>query len=247
MESFIALFMSCVILYSSMNKKILILGIGNILWADEGFGVRCVETLNRQYQFPENVKLMDGGTQGIYLVQHVQACDYLVVFDAIDYGLKDGEMKLIEDADVPNFMGAKKMSLHQTGFQEVLSTADLLGEYPEKILLIGVQPVELEDFGGSLRPAVKAQIEPAVEVAVKYLKKLGVQFNKRTEPLPETEALSPSELALEQYEAGRPSPDTANRSGDERVLADKNMKFDPKAPVLESPLAVDVDYRGQYD
>jgi hydrogenase maturation protease len=229
------------------NKQILILGIGNVLWADEGFGVRCVESINRQYEFPEHVKLMDGGTQGIYLVQHVQACDYLVVFDAIDYGLEGGEMKLIEDDDVPNFMGAKKMSLHQTGFQEVLSTADLLDDYPEKILLIGVQPVELEDFGGSLRPAVKAQVEPAVEVAVEYLKGLGVQVTKRTKPLPEAEALSPSELALEQYEAGRPSADVACREGDDRVLANKNMTFDPKTPALDNPLAVDVDYRGQYD
>lgn len=229
------------------NKQILILGIGNVLWADEGFGVRCVESINRQYEFSNNITLMDGGTQGIYLVQHVQACDYLIVFDAIDYGLEGGQMKLIEDDDVPNFMGAKKMSLHQTGFQEVLSTADLLGDYPEKILLIGVQPVELEDFGGSLQPAVKAQVEPAVKVAIEYLKKLGVNICKRTEPLPETENLSPSELALEQYEAGRPSAKVACRHGDDRVLANDKMKFDPKDSGLKDSLAVDVDYRGQYN
>ena len=66
------------------EQQILILGIGNILWADEGFGVRCAEELNRQYTFPENVTLMDGGTQGIYLVPHVQLCDVLIIFDAID-------------------------------------------------------------------------------------------------------------------------------------------------------------------
>ncbi len=230
-----------------MNKKqVLILGIGNVLWADEGFGVRCVEELNTHYRFPENITLMDGGTQGIYLVQHVQACDILVVFDAIDYGLKGSEMKLIEDDDVPNFMGAKKMSLHQTGFQEVLSTAELLGDYPEKILLIGVQPVELEDFGGSLRPAVKAQIKPAVEIALNYLKKLGVVFAKRTEPLPAAEALSPSELALEQYEAGRPSEELACRVGDDRILTADNVEFDPKPSPIKTPLSVDVDHRGQY-
>jgi hydrogenase maturation protease len=43
---------------------------------------------------------MDGGTQGLYLIQHVQACDLLIVFDAIDYGLEPGTMKLIHDADV---------------------------------------------------------------------------------------------------------------------------------------------------
>ena len=228
------------------NKQVLLLGIGNVLWADEGFGVRCIEEINRQYIFPENVTLMDGGTQGIYLVQHVQSCDLLIVFDAIDYGLAGGEMKLMEDEDVPNFMGAKKMSLHQTGFQEVLSTSRLLGDYPEKILLIGVQPVELEDFGGSLRPEVKAQIIPAIELAVNYLKALGIQATVRTEPLPEKEALSPSELALEQYESGRPPAAEACRLGDERVLKDNAIKFDPKPSPIKQPIRVDVDHRGKY-
>lgn len=228
------------------QNQVLLLGIGNVLWADEGFGVRCIEEINRRYEFPENVKLMDGGTQGIYLVQHVQACDVLVVFDAIDYGLEGGEMKLIEDDDVPCFMGAKKMSLHQTGFQEVLSTAELLDDYPDKILLIGVQPVELEDFGGSLRPAVKAQIKPSVEIAINYLLKLGVRSVKRTQPLCEAEALSPSELALEQYESGRPSVDDACRIGDARVLVADNMRFDPKPTAIEEPISVSVDHRGEY-
>ncbi|MGV6817384.1 MAG: HyaD/HybD family hydrogenase maturation endopeptidase [Thiotrichales bacterium] len=228
------------------DKQVLILGIGNVLWADEGFGVRCVETLHRQYRFPEHVTLMDGGTQGIYLVQHVQAADILVVFDAIDYGLEGGEMKLIHDEDVPNFMGAKKMSLHQTGFQEVLATSELLGDYPEKLLLIGVQPVALEDFGGSLRPAVKAQIQPAIEEALAYLRGLGIAYHKRRAPLPEEEALSPSELALEQYEAGRPPPEVACRVGDERVLADEGIRFDPKPSPLQESISVDVDHRGKY-
>jgi hydrogenase maturation protease len=47
----------------------------------------------------------------------------LIVFDAIDYGLEPGTMKLIHDADVPKFMGAKKMSLHQTCFDFITQTA----------------------------------------------------------------------------------------------------------------------------
>ncbi len=229
----------------SADKQVLILGIGNVLWADEGFGVRCVETLNREYAFADNVTLMDGGTQGIYLVQHVQAADILVVFDAIDYGLEGGEMKLILDDDVPNFMGAKKMSLHQTGFQEVLATSELLGDYPERLLLVGVQPVELEDFGGSLRPAVKAQIRPAIEQALAWLASLGIEAAKRDTPLPEEERLTPSELALEQYEAGRPPAEVACRVGDERVLASDKVKFDPKK-LIDDAVVVDVDHRGKY-
>ena len=94
------------------EPEILILGIGNILWADEGFGVRAVEEMQRRYRFPETVRLLDGGTQGIYLVDQVRAADVLVVFDAVDYGLPPGTMKQVEGDQVPKFMGAKKMSLH---------------------------------------------------------------------------------------------------------------------------------------
>jgi hydrogenase maturation protease len=129
---------------------VLILGIGNILWADEGFGVRAVEAFHRLYDLPDDVVLLDGGTQGLYLVNYVQEADDLLVFDAIDYGLPPGTLKIVRDDEVPKFTGAKKMSLHQTGFQEVLSAADLLGGYPGRLTLIGCQPVDLEDWGGPL-------------------------------------------------------------------------------------------------
>ena len=77
------------------QARALILGIGNLLWADEGFGVRAVDELHRHYAFGENVRVMDGGTQGIYLVQHIREADILVVFDAVDYGLEPGTLKLV--------------------------------------------------------------------------------------------------------------------------------------------------------
>ncbi|MDU6141452.1 HyaD/HybD family hydrogenase maturation endopeptidase, partial [Bradyrhizobium sp.] len=140
--------------------RILVLGIGNILWADEGFGVRVVEEFHRRYAVPDNVTILDGGTQGLYLVNYVEEADGLIVFDAIDYGLAPGELKLVRDDEVPRFTGAKKMSLHQTGFQEVLSAADLLGRYPRRLALIGCQPLDLEDWGGPLTAPVRAQIGP---------------------------------------------------------------------------------------
>ncbi|PJC21384.1 MAG: HyaD/HybD family hydrogenase maturation endopeptidase, partial [Comamonadaceae bacterium CG_4_9_14_0_8_um_filter_57_21] len=127
------------------EEHIVVLGIGNVLWADEGFGVRCIEALQRDWTFAPHVELIDGGTQGLYLIQNVQSATRLLIFDAIDYGLAPGTLKLIENDEVPKFMGAKKMSLHQTGFQEVLCLAQFTGHYPAQVLLIGCQPEELED------------------------------------------------------------------------------------------------------
>ena len=228
-----------------MSDQVLVLGIGNVLWADEGFGVRAIEAFNERYQVPDSVSLMDGGTQGIYLVPHVQEADILVVFDAIDYGLAPGTLKVIRDQEVPSFMGAKKMSLHQTGFQEVLAMAEMLGKCPQKLLLVGVQPEELEDYGGSLRPSVKAQIQPALEIAVAYLQEQGIPISPRDDQS-SAESLAPVSIALHGYESERPSEEQACRLGDARVLQSAQVVFDPKA-VTDEPLSysVDLDKRRQ--
>ncbi len=201
---------------TSPNFDTLILGIGNLLWADEGFGVRCAEAFAATYELPSDMLVMDGGTQGLYLLPYVEAAHRLVVFDAIDFGLPPGTLRRLEGSDVPAFMGAKKMSLHQTGFQEVLAAAQLVGRYPDEIVLIGCQPVELEDYGGSLRDEVKAQVQPAVQLARDWLAERGIVLRPR--PVGAAARLNDQSLALEAYEAGRPSEAQACRGGDERFF-----------------------------
>lgn len=224
------------------SPQTLLLGIGNVLWADEGFGVRVIEHLQKHYRFPDNIVVMDGGTQGMYLVEHVQAADVLIVFDVVDYGLPPATMKRVENDDVPNFLGAKKMSLHQTGFQEVLATAQMLGQYPQHLLLIGVQPEELDDYGGSLRPSVKAQIQPAIDMALDYLKGFGIN----AESVDHAIDLSDPVLDIQRYEQERPSSAQACRIGDERILLSDAFELRPPQASDLPSLQIDVDYRGKY-
>ncbi len=197
------------------HPSILVLGIGNLLWADEGFGVRCAEALAERFALPPQVTVMDGGTQGLYLLPYVEEARRLLVFDAVDYGDAPGTLRIVVGDEVPRFMGAKKMSLHQTGFQEVLASAELLGRLPDELVLIGCQPVELEDFGGSLRDAVKAQIGPALDAACEWLTRWGAAPVPRTDAGPRLNAAS---LTMDAYEAGRPSERDAWRLGDARFI-----------------------------
>ncbi|MBI5321886.1 HyaD/HybD family hydrogenase maturation endopeptidase [Bradyrhizobium sp.] len=185
---------------ASSKNRILVLGIGNILWADEGFGVRAVEEFHRRYAVPDNVTILDGGTQGLYLVNFLEEADCLIVFDAIDYGLTPGQLKVVRDEEVPRFTGAKKMSLHQTGFQEVISAADLLGRCPKHLVLIGCQPLDLEDWGGPLTPPVRDQIAPAIEFACEILRQWDSPATPRTAPLPESERLLANDIDYLRYE-----------------------------------------------
>jgi hydrogenase maturation protease len=201
------------------RASIVVLGIGNVLWADEGFGVRCLEELARRYAFAPHVELIDGGTLGLYLIQHVQSAGKLLIFDAVDYGLAPGTLQLVEDREVPRFLGAKKLSLHQTGFQEVLALAELIESYPDEVLLVGCQPALLDDYGGSLTDVVRASIEQAIERAVERLAAWGAMPRPRAPEEPRTEE---SALALAAYEAGRPSAELACRIGDARFLVSRS-------------------------
>ena len=200
-----------------MQTDTLVLGIGNVLWADEGFGVRAVAALNEGWSFPEGVTLMDGGTQGLYLLPLVQSARRMLVFDAIDYGLEPGTLQVIRDDDIPSYLGIGKMSLHQSSFQEVLSLAKLSGKSPESAVLVGVQPKLLMDFGGSLTDLVRAMIPEALGIGREVLAGWGYPATPRApgEAIP----LFDSSLALDAYESGRPSADDACRLGDPRVLA----------------------------
>ncbi|MDK9698452.1 MAG: HyaD/HybD family hydrogenase maturation endopeptidase [Siculibacillus sp.] len=180
--------------------RVLVLGIGNILWADEGFGVRAVEEFHRRFRVPENVTILDGGTQGLYLVNFLQEHDRLLVFDAIDYGLEPGTMKIVRDDEVPKFTGAKKMSLHQTGFQEVLSAADLLAAYPETLALIGCQPLDLEDWGGPLTEPVRATLDRALDAALAILGEWGITVEPRDGEIGSEDRLLANDIDFAAYE-----------------------------------------------
>jgi len=183
----------------------LILGIGNVLWADEGFGIRTIETLHERFAFPDTVRVMDGGTQGIFLLPWVRNAKRLLIFDAVDFGLAPATMKVIRDDDVPRFMGAKKISMHQTGFQEVLASADLAGDLPLQMVLIGVQPELLDDYGGSLRASVKAKIDPAIERGLEVLDEWDISWQLRDDPITGEEHIGPTALDIQDYENERPS------------------------------------------
>jgi hydrogenase maturation protease len=203
---------------SGGGDTVIVLGIGNVLWADEGFGVRCVEALQERWDWPASLQLVDGGTQGLYLIQFVQAATHLLIFDAVDYGLQPGEIKVVDDDEVPAFMGAKKMSLHQTGFQEVLMLAKLTERYPGKVRLIGCQPEQIDDYGGSLSQVVRDAMAPALALGLATLKDWGVSATPRQSPLRAQERVTVDTLALAAYEAGRPSASEACRVGDARFM-----------------------------
>ena len=96
--------------------------------------------------------------------------------------------------------------------------AQLTGRYPREVLLIGCQPEELEDYGGSLRPTVRRAMEGALALGLEALRRWGARPVPRTTPLTARECITFAELELARYEDERPPEEVACRRGDARFF-----------------------------
>lgn len=81
-------------------EKILVLGVGNILYTDEGLGVRALEMARERWEFPENVTLLDGGTLGMALMDALTSCDIVFVLDAVLGGGEAGAIYRLTGDDL---------------------------------------------------------------------------------------------------------------------------------------------------
>lgn len=154
-------------------EEIVILGIGNILISDEGFGVRVVEELQHTYRFPERVQVLDGGTLGLELLRFVKGSKKMIIVDAVDGGKEPGTMYHLAGDEVSAYF-REQVSLHELGVKDILTDLELTGNKVEEVVIIGVQPASLE-VGLELTPLIKERLEPAVMAVLDQLKKWKVE------------------------------------------------------------------------
>lgn len=150
----------------------LILGIGNLLLSDEAVGVRIIERLQRDYRFPDNVELMDGGTAGMELLEYLACRDHLIVVDAVLSGNAPGTVITLHDDEVPA-MFSRKISPHQLGLSDVLSALRLTDEFPKQLTLIGIEPQSLEPHIG-LTPTITSAVPVAMDRVLAVLREQGI-------------------------------------------------------------------------
>ena len=150
---------------------VMILGIGCILFSDEGFGVRVVEELQRLYEFPDNVLLVDGGVLGVNLLGVISNADRLIVVDAIRNKGKPGDLYRLQGDAIPQRIRAKN-SLHQVDFLEALTLCRALDKVPETVI-IGVEPEDIETLSLDLTALIQSRINPMIDMVLEELKRFG--------------------------------------------------------------------------
>jgi hydrogenase maturation protease len=161
-----------------MRSRIALIGLGNILLRDEGVGVHAVEALKKNYDFPEEVRLIDGGTLGLDLLPLIEGAEKILFVDAMDLKKDPGVIAVIEDQEIPSLL-EPKLSLHHVGLSDLLFASRFMGNLPAKIVLVGMQPETIE-IGLDLSPAVLQRFEELLETVLGKLREWGLEVKEKT-------------------------------------------------------------------
>jgi hydrogenase maturation protease len=149
-----------------MRGVTMVLGLGNLVHADDGVGVHAIARLQRDARVPPDVTLLDGGTHGVGLLPYISEFRRLIVIDAVDVGEAPGTVIRMEGDALRGMPG--KPTAHQLGFADMLVAMQLLGDAPDEVVLLGVQPGSTE-WSAELTPPVEAALAPLSDAVILQL------------------------------------------------------------------------------
>jgi hydrogenase maturation protease len=152
-------------------QQVLILGVGNLLLRDDGFGVHLVNSL-KDTVFPKNIRVLEAGTVSHQLIPLLHEVDFLIVVDVVEAGDTPGSLFRFSPEDM-KFTSEQKVSLHQISLVDVLHMAELTGRKPHTVI-IGVQPKDVASWSLELSDELNAVIPKVKELIFKELKNIGV-------------------------------------------------------------------------
>ena len=152
-------------------RNVLILGVGNLLLTDDGFGVHVINEL-RNTPLPPNVTLIEAGIVSHQLIPELHGADLLIFVDAVEAGDTPGSIFRFRPEDM-RFMSQMKASLHEMSLMDVLHMTALTGNRPEAII-IAVQPKDVRSCSLELNDEIRAVIPKVIELIFEELKKHGV-------------------------------------------------------------------------
>lgn len=157
-----------------MPPVIRVLGLGNVLTGDDGFGPAVVAVLQAAYDWPAHVEVIDVGTPGLDLTPFVSGAAVVVFVDTVKSQGAPGDLRLYDKAEILRHAPQPRVGPHDPGVKEVLLMLDFAGTGPADVLLVGAIPLATPASPG-LSPPVRAAIAPAVRAVVEALRARGVE------------------------------------------------------------------------
>ncbi len=163
--------------------KVLVLGIGNVLFSDEGVGVHLCHLLEEKYSFTSSehsLSFMDGGTLAQRLIPEIVEYDYVIVLDCVDANDgKVGDVYFFDFENVPESVSWQG-SAHEVEMLQTLTMIDIAGDRPPT-KIVGIIPEVVKPTTLKLTEALKKGSKVMEKTVLKHLQSLGFETTQLKE------------------------------------------------------------------
>jgi hydrogenase maturation protease len=158
----------------TQRNLVTVLGIGNILMGDEGFGIHFTRWLLQRYRVPDTVRIIDGGTLGYALLDIICSCDHLIVVDVLKVDDEPGSIYRFNKEEMELHM-PPPTTAHEVTFPDVLFKAELLGESPETVFLC-IVPQNYKDLKMEMASFLYDKFTDMEKLLLAELEKLNIKL-----------------------------------------------------------------------
>ena len=163
---------------SDRTAQTFVLGLGNVLMGDDGFGPRVVRAFEEQYVVGPDVDVVDLGTPGLDLTPWLTDARHVIIVDTVRTDQPPGTLRLYEKRDIVRHAPVSRVSPHDPGVKETVLTLEFAGRAPHTVTLVGAVPGTVA-MGTELSPTVRDAVPGAVAAIVAALERLNVEVQPR--------------------------------------------------------------------
>jgi len=159
-----------------MSKKNIVIGVGNMLFKDEGVGIYASEYLKQNYEFEGDIEIIDGGTLGFKLMTYFQEYENVIILDTVSVEDKAGEIYRLP-SEVLLGMGNYRKTAHEVEIVEMLEIVSVLDSHAT-VTILGIIPEDIISVGIGLTEIMENRFEEFILHAIKEIESLDIKTKR---------------------------------------------------------------------
>lgn len=156
--------------------KNIVVGVGNVLFKDEGVGIYASKFLQQNYEFDDSLEIIDGGTLGFKLMTYFQEYDNVIILDTVSVEDEAGSIYRLP-SEVLLGMGQYRKTAHEVEIVEMLEICSVLDKHAT-VTILGIIPEDIESVEIGLTPKLEEKFEAFISQALQEIENIGVTIKK---------------------------------------------------------------------
>lgn len=157
--------------------KNIVIGVGNVLFKDEGVGIFASKYLEENYEFQGDLEIIEGGTLGFKLMTYFQEYDNVIILDTVSIEDKAGEIFRLP-SDVLLGMGQYRKTAHEVEIVEMLEIVSVLDSHAT-VTILGIIPEDIQSVQIGLTKTIEDRFEEFILQAIKEIETIGIKVIKK--------------------------------------------------------------------